>query len=223
MARGIVKSKREPLYTYRDRITEDKVLNYFIARLMKDGRKERAQAILAKALRLLKAKLYIQARDKFKNPLWVVYKAVKQVRPLVTTKAHRLGGSTVIVPVPLTERKSITLGIKWIVDAAKNARVLRRKSNLFTVPAKNRLQVDKRRTQTSVATGLRIVTGNHPRLRSKNLTPYKATRRPSAIASSLAVEILFAARGKGQAVQRKHALYRLAKANQTFATYRRVR
>lgn len=47
-------------------------------------------------------------------------KAVENVKPLMTLTPMRKSGATHQVPVPLTEKRRLSLGVKWIVNAARS-------------------------------------------------------------------------------------------------------
>ena len=47
-------------------------------------------------------------------------KALENIRPIVEVKSRRVGGATYQIPVEVKTNRSMTLAMRWIVDAAKN-------------------------------------------------------------------------------------------------------
>ena len=53
------------------------------------------------------------------EPLELFTKALENVKPTVEVKSRRVGGATYQVPVEVRQARSITLAMRWLVDAAK--------------------------------------------------------------------------------------------------------
>jgi small subunit ribosomal protein S7 len=53
------------------------------------------------------------------DPLKVYEKAVQNVRPLLETKSRRVGGATYQVPIEVSQSRSMTLAIRWIIRFAE--------------------------------------------------------------------------------------------------------
>lgn len=47
-------------------------------------------------------------------------KALDNVMPVLEVKSRRVGGSNYQVPVEVSEPRRVSLGIRWIVEAARN-------------------------------------------------------------------------------------------------------
>lgn len=92
---------------------QDKVLAKFINIIMRNGKKSIAERIVYGALDDISGKGNPE-------PLEVFNKAVQNVRPLVEVKSRRVGGATYQIPVEIRSDRSITLAMRWVVDAAKN-------------------------------------------------------------------------------------------------------
>ncbi len=91
----------------------DKVLAKFINIIMRSGKKSIAEKIVYGALDEISGKGNPE-------PLEVFNKAMENVRPLVEVKSRRVGGATYQIPVEIRSDRSITLAMRWVVDAAKN-------------------------------------------------------------------------------------------------------
>ena len=91
----------------------DKVLAKFINIIMRSGKKSIAEKIVYGALNEINQKGNSE-------PLEVFNKALENVRPLVEVKSRRVGGATYQIPVEIRTDRSITLAMRWVVDAAKN-------------------------------------------------------------------------------------------------------
>lgn len=90
----------------------DKVLAKFINIIMRSGKKSIAEKIVYGALD--------QIGDKGNpEPLEVFNKALENIRPVVEVKSRRVGGATYQIPVEVRTDRSITLAMRWIVDASK--------------------------------------------------------------------------------------------------------
>ena len=88
------------------------LLAKFINVLMVDGKKSIAEKIVYNALDTL-------AERTGKDHLEAFETALDNVRPTVEVKSRRVGGSTYQVPVDVRPLRRNSLGIRWIVDAAR--------------------------------------------------------------------------------------------------------
>ena len=91
----------------------DKVLAKFINIIMRSGKKSIAEKIVYGALDEIGGKGNPE-------PLEVFNKALENVRPVVEVKSRRVGGATYQIPVEIRTARSMTLAMRWVVDAAKN-------------------------------------------------------------------------------------------------------
>jgi small subunit ribosomal protein S7 len=96
-----------------DPIYGSKVLTKFINKVMLDGKKGVAQKVCYGAFDIIKEKTG-------KDPLEVFETAMNNVMPLLEVKARRIGGATYQVPIEVRPDRRQTLGIRWMVDAARN-------------------------------------------------------------------------------------------------------
>ncbi len=95
-----------------DPVYGDKLVAKLINKVMKDGKKSKAEKIVYGAFEIIKEKLG-------EDPLKVFYKAVENVKPLMEVRPRRVGGATYQVPMEVNERRQMHLALKWIVDAAR--------------------------------------------------------------------------------------------------------
>jgi len=110
MSRRRVAEKREIL---PDPKYGNKVLAKFINMVMRSGKKSIAEQIVYGALD--------EMQSKGKNdPLETFKTALDNVRPVVEVKSRRVGGATYQIPVEVRPERSMTLAMRWLVDAAKN-------------------------------------------------------------------------------------------------------
>ncbi|MDB9751622.1 30S ribosomal protein S7 [Gammaproteobacteria bacterium] len=91
----------------------DKVLAKFINIIMRSGKKSIAEKIVYGALDDISGKGNPE-------PLGIFNKALENVRPLVEVKSRRVGGATYQIPIEVRTARSVTLAMRWMVDAAKN-------------------------------------------------------------------------------------------------------
>ena len=94
----------------------------FVNNLMLDGKKNAAFKVFYTALDSISAKIEEEA-------LVVFEKALENVSPHVEVKSRRIGGSTFQIPHPVREDRRVSLGVKWMINAA-------RKRNEKTMDAK---------------------------------------------------------------------------------------
>ncbi len=79
---------------------------------MVDGKRGIAQNIVYSAFDIVKEKMGLE-------PLEVFLQAVENVKPLLETKARRVGGATYQVPLEIRPERRQTLAIRWIVMFAR--------------------------------------------------------------------------------------------------------
>jgi small subunit ribosomal protein S7 len=109
MSRRRVAEKRESL---PDPKYGDQTLAKFINMIMQSGKKSVAENIVYGALSVM-------GKKDNGEPLELFAKALENVKPTVEVKSRRVGGATYQVPVEVRQARSITLAMRWLVDAAK--------------------------------------------------------------------------------------------------------
>ncbi|HEO98661.1 MAG: 30S ribosomal protein S7 [Campylobacterales bacterium] len=95
-----------------DPVYGSKVLTKFINAIMLDGKKSVAQKVVYSALERIESKTGEKGIDIFNQ-------AMDNVRPLMEVKSRRVGGATYQVPMEVRPVRQQSLGIRWIVDAAR--------------------------------------------------------------------------------------------------------
>lgn len=89
------------------------LVHKLINKIMEDGKKSVAESIVYAALESVSQKLNI-------SPVEVLYRALENVKPVWEVRPRRVGGATYQVPVEVEEHRRESLGIKWIVEAARD-------------------------------------------------------------------------------------------------------
>ena len=84
-----------------------------INNIMQDGKKGVAQGICYGAFDLIKIK-------SSQDPLEVFIKALENVMPMLEVKARRVGGANYQVPIEVRPERRQTLGLRWLVESARN-------------------------------------------------------------------------------------------------------
>ena len=90
----------------------NQVLAKFINMVMRSGKKSIAEKIVYGALD------QISVRKKT-DSLELFIAALDKVKPIVEVKSRRVGGATYQIPVEVRSERSMTLAMRWLVDAAK--------------------------------------------------------------------------------------------------------
>ncbi len=88
-------------------------VSMFVNRLMKRGKKSTAQRILHDSFDLVESRAGKPAVDVFEQ-------ALQNVMPKVEVKPRRVGGATYQVPIPVDAHRQISLGMRWILAAARS-------------------------------------------------------------------------------------------------------
>jgi small subunit ribosomal protein S7 len=95
-----------------DPVHGSKVLTKFINAVMLDGKKSVAQKVMYAALERIESKSGEKGIEVFN-------KAMDNVKPVMEVKSRRVGGATYQVPIEVRPVRQQSLGIRWIVDAAR--------------------------------------------------------------------------------------------------------
>ncbi len=109
MSRRTTIVKREIL---PDPVYNSRLVTKFINNVTKAGKKTVAERIFYGALGLIEER----TGD---DPVKVFKRAVDNTKPQVEVKSRRVGGSTYQIPIEVRSDRSITLAMRWVVDAAK--------------------------------------------------------------------------------------------------------
>jgi small subunit ribosomal protein S7 len=95
-----------------DPMYNSKVVTKFVNGIMQDGKKGLAQSICYDAFEIMAEKTGKDAMEVFEA-------ALNNVMPLLEVKARRIGGSNYQVPIEVRPVRRQTLGIRWILIAAR--------------------------------------------------------------------------------------------------------
>lgn len=96
-----------------DPVYNNKVVTKLVNNIMKDGKKGVAQEICYGAFDIIHEKTGKEAMEVFEA-------AMNNVMPLLEVKARRIGGATYQVPIEVRPDRRQTLGIRWLLTAARN-------------------------------------------------------------------------------------------------------
>src|SRR6188508_2905816 len=92
--------------------TTTRVSDRLRVKLMRDGKQTLADRILRQAL--------ARAEAQAKRPgLEVLETALRNATPIIEVKPRRVGGATYQVPVEIRGDRRLSLGVRWIVQAAR--------------------------------------------------------------------------------------------------------
>ena len=96
-----------------DPLYNDKVVTKLINNVMLDGKKGISQRICYDAFEIIRQKTS-------KDPLDVFRQALDNIMPILEVKARRVGGATYQVPLEVRPDRKQALGLRWLVDYARN-------------------------------------------------------------------------------------------------------
>ncbi len=93
-------------------IPANRTTSRFTAKLMTNGKRHLSDRILREAL----ARAEAQAR---RPGLEVLEAAMRNATPIIEVKPRRVGGATYQVPVEIRGDRRLSLGVRWLVQAAR--------------------------------------------------------------------------------------------------------
>jgi small subunit ribosomal protein S7 len=85
----------------------------FVNNLMLDGRKNTAFKVFYDAMNNISEKITEE------SSLQVFEKSLENVMPHVEVRSKRIGGATFQIPHPVREDRRVSLGMKWMIGAAR--------------------------------------------------------------------------------------------------------
>jgi len=109
VARRRIAKKRDVV---PDPVYNSKLVSKLINRLMRDGKKSKAERICYECFDI------IRKRSK-KDPLEVFLKALENVKPILEVRPRRVGGATYQVPVEVRKERQEALAYRWIIQFAR--------------------------------------------------------------------------------------------------------
>lgn len=91
----------------------DTLVTKFVNNLMYDGKKGKSFEIFYDAMEI------VEKRVADETPLNVWKKALENVTPGVEVRSRRVGGSTFQIPQEIRPSRRLSLGMKWMIGAAR--------------------------------------------------------------------------------------------------------
>ena len=91
-----------------------KLVSKFINCLMRDGKKAASLKIFYGAMNIIEEKI------KDATPLEVFEQAVENVKPMLEVRSKRVGGATYQVPMQVSKKRQLSLGIRWMIQAVRS-------------------------------------------------------------------------------------------------------
>jgi len=143
-----------------DPIYGNRLLSRLINRVMQCGKKRTAEALVYRALEIIK--------EKGEDPIKVFETAVASIGPKMEVRSRRVGGASYQVPTEVRGDRRVSLAIRWLVAFAHK----------------------------------------------------RSNREFKTYADKLAVELMDAAQGLGEAVKKRDTIQRMAEANRAFAHFK---
>ena len=107
------KAKPKKRYILPDPKFNDILVTKFVNYLMKDGKKSTAYSIFYDAVQIVEEKTKENGLEMWKKALGNIY-------PSVEVKSRRVGGATFQVPMEVRPERKTALGIKWMIQYARN-------------------------------------------------------------------------------------------------------
>jgi small subunit ribosomal protein S7 len=98
-----------------DPVYRSVLVTQVVNKILLDGKKTTAEAIVYEALEIV-------AQKSDGDALTALKRAIDNVKPQLEVKSRRVGGATYQVPIEVRPRRATTLSIRWIVGFARNRR-----------------------------------------------------------------------------------------------------
>lgn len=107
------KNRAEKREIEPDSVYNEVIINRIINKIMDGGKKSLAEKVLYNAMDIIR-------EETEENPVTVVKEALDNIMPVLEVKSRRVGGSNYQVPVEVDDERKRSLGLRWLVEAAKN-------------------------------------------------------------------------------------------------------
>ena len=98
-----------------DPVYGSKLVSQLVNRILLDGKKSIAEAIVYGALETV-------AEKTDQDPVVVLKRALDNIRPALEVSSRRVGGATYQVPVEVRPSRATTLALRWLVDFSRKRR-----------------------------------------------------------------------------------------------------
>jgi small subunit ribosomal protein S7 len=95
-----------------DPVHRSRLVSQVINKVMLDGKKPTAEKIVYDALAII-------AERTGKDPVEQLEASVKTLTPALEVRSRRVGGATYQVPVEIRGDRRMSLGVRWLVQAAR--------------------------------------------------------------------------------------------------------
>ena len=90
------------------------LITRFVNNLMLDGKKNTAYQIFYDAMDIISTKVTEE------DAVAVWEKSLENIMPAVEVRSRRIGGATFQIPQPVRDDRRTSLGMKWLIAAARN-------------------------------------------------------------------------------------------------------
>ena len=90
------------------------LITRFVNNLMLDGKKDTAYQIFYDAMDIISTKVTEE------DAVAVWEKSLENIMPAVEVRSRRIGGATFQIPQPVRDDRRTSLGMKWLIAAARN-------------------------------------------------------------------------------------------------------
>lgn len=94
-----------------DRIYQSRLVEKFINKIMKDGKKTTASRMFYDAMKILESKNM--------NPIETFEKAIANVGPRQEVRPRRVGGASYQIPVEVRGERKTSLAVRWLIASAR--------------------------------------------------------------------------------------------------------
>jgi small subunit ribosomal protein S7 len=98
-----------------DPVYNSVTVTQLINKVMRNGKKALAERIVYGALRIAEERTKESGLD-------ILMRALENTKPQVEVRSRRVGGATYQVPIEVRPRRANSLGLRWIVQAARARR-----------------------------------------------------------------------------------------------------
>ena len=98
-----------------DPVYSSPVVTSLINKILMHGKRSTAESIVYSALEGCRAKNQV-------DPVITLKRALDNIKPTVEVRSRRVGGATYQVPVEVKAARSMTLGLRWLVDYSRERR-----------------------------------------------------------------------------------------------------
>lgn len=96
-----------------DYIHESLILEKFVNRVMKQGKKTKARRLVYGALVILERKKAVAGM----SGIDLFHEAIANIKPALEVRSKRVGGASYSIPVPVSAKRSLSLAIRALVNA----------------------------------------------------------------------------------------------------------